>query len=135
MIGLAMSMVRRVTRFITPKAWAILAALGLVLILLAYCTTQARQDERAEAKQREVAAYAKQLARAAEANDAAATQRVDDYQTTTQATKERDDDARSQPDGAPDDRELRRRCRQLREAGAQPAACRRFAGRGQAGPD
>lgn len=118
----------RFTRSISPRGWYALAAVVGLLVLLAYCTTQARQDERAKAERQHAEAYARQLERQASANDKASARRLDDLTTNIDLTKERDDDARSQPDGVPDDRELRRRCRQLRDAGSRPAACRRFDG-------
>lgn len=128
MIGLALSLGRRVMRIITPKAWAVLAALGLILILLAYCTSQARQDERAQAKKREVEAYAAQIAREAEADETASSERLEDFRATTDSEKERTDATASIPDSRPSDRRVARACVQLRQQGTArrdlPPACR-----------
>ena len=68
-------------------------------------------------------AAAKVEAKAAPARETAATERLNDTLTIQDRQKERDHAAEAIPDSRPDDRELRRRCRQLRDSGRTPAAC------------
>ena len=58
------------------------------------------------------------------ARETAAGERLNDTQSIRNRQEERDHAAEAYPDGVPDDRELRRRCRQLRDAGRDLPACR-----------
>lgn len=118
----------RFARSISPRGWYALAALVGLLVLLAYCTTQARQAERAKAQRKQDEAYARQLEREAKADEKAATRRVEDLATTIDREKERQDATAQIPDTRPSDRRIARACVQLRQQGTAardlPAACR-----------
>lgn len=110
----------RLGRALTPTAWLTLAVLGALLIFGGYCAYRGADSERDRQAQREVAAER----RAGDGRERAASERQAETTTITDLQRERDHAAEAIPDGLPDDRELRRRCRQLRDAGRDLPACR-----------
>jgi len=70
----------------------------------------------------------KNEAKASAAGEAGANEAVTDTTTIRNRQEESDPAAQALPDGVPDDRELRRRCRQLRDVGRVPPACRGLEG-------
>jgi len=111
-------------RTLSPRSWLILGALaGIIAIGLAIYFA-GRGDERDAQDDR----TAKAEARASVGRDTAATERTLDTTAIEARQAERDHAATAIPDSPPDDRELRRRCRQLRDSGQHPAACRGFEG-------
>lgn len=111
-------------RTFPPRTWAILAMLAAFLIFGAYCAHRGADSVR----DRQAAEQAKTEAKAASARETAAGERLTDTTTITNRKLERDHAAQALPDGVPDERELRRRCRQLRDARRSPAACRGLEG-------
>ncbi|MFN4296817.1 MAG: hypothetical protein ACK4FB_08235 [Brevundimonas sp.] len=96
--------------------WQVWAAIGLLILVLSfggYCAHRAAQGEKA----RQAAEQAKTEQRASSSRETASAERLNDTLTIRDRQQERDDDAEALPDAVPDDRELRRRCRQLRESG------------------
>lgn len=118
----------RFSRSISPRGWYALAALVGLLVLLAYCTTQARQDERAKAQREHAEAYARALERETAAKENAARERVTDFQNNTTLAKERADATAAIPDTRPSDLRIARGCQRLREQGLRtadlPFSCR-----------
>lgn len=115
-----LSFARRVPKMLSPKGWAVVALLAAVLCFGAYCAHRAAQGE----QDRQAAEQAETERKASAARETASTERLNDTLTIQGRQKERDHAAQALPDGAPDARELQRRCRQLRDAGRVPAACR-----------
>lgn len=117
----------RLFRRVTPQAWLIVTMLAGVVILLAYCTSQARQDERQHAETQRVEAYVRAQEIAAKAAEKASSERLTDFQINTEREKERQDATASIPDTRPSDRRVARACVQLRQQGTPkrdlPAAC------------
>ena len=111
-------------RTFPPRTWLILAVLAVFLIFGAYCAQRSAQGVR----DRQAAEQAKTDAKAASARETAAGERLTDTITIRDRQEERDHAAQALPDGLPDERELRRRCRQLRDAGRSPPACRGLEG-------
>lgn len=112
-------------RLLSPKGWIWLgvtvAALALALWLFNAGGDAVREDVAAEAARVEVKAGKGRETAGTERhlNDAAIDRRLEEWNR----------DAEQTPDAAPDDRELRRRCRQLWDAGTRDVpACRRFTG-------
>lgn len=129
MIGLALiPTAGRLLRKVTPQAWLIVVTLAGVVLMLGYCTTQARQDERRRAEADRAEAYARRLEREAAADEKASITRMDDFQTTIDREKERTDATAQIPDTRPSDRRIARACVQLRQQGTAernlPSACR-----------
>ena len=120
----------RIFRALTPTAWIIIAVLAAFLLFGGYCAHRAAQGER----DRQAAETHKTEARAASARETAAGERHADTTTIRNRQEERDHAAEAIPDSLPDDRELRRRCRQLREAGRRLPACDGLDRPAQAGP-
>lgn len=116
----ALAFLRRVPSMLSPRRWLAVAVLAAFLLFGAYCAQKAAQDERA----RQAAAQAEIERKASAARETASTERLNDTLTIQGRQKERDDAAEALPDSRPDDRELRRRCRQLRDAGRDLPACR-----------
>jgi len=116
----------RIGRALTPTAWLALAVLAAFLIFGAYCAHRGADGVR----DRQAAEQAKIEAKASSARETAAGERLADTTTITNRKMERDHAAQALPDSLPDDRELRRRCRQLRDAGRIPPACRGLEGSG-----
>jgi len=110
----------RIVRALTPTAWLTLAILAAFLIFGAYCSHRGAQGTR----DRQAAEQAKTEAKASSARETASGERLIDTATITTRKMERDHAAQALPDSMPDDRELRRRCRQLRDTGRIPPACR-----------
>ena len=114
----------RVVRALTPTTWISIAVLFAFLIFGAYCTHRGAEGVR----DRQAAEQAKTESKASAAREAAASERLTDTTTIRNRQEERNHAAQALPDGVPDDRELRRRCRQLRDAERSPPACRGFEG-------
>ena len=125
MIAAAMMFARRIVRALTPRTWLILAALLAALVAAAWLYNAGR-----DAVRRDVAAEAARAeARAGKGRETAATERAIDAAANADKLEQWNHDAEQTPDTLPDDRTLRRRCRQLREAGTVGVpACRRFEG-------
>ena len=116
---------RRIPALLSPRGWIAVGVLAAFLAFGGYCAHRAVEAERAKA----AAEQAEAEARAASARETASGERLNDTLTIRDRQKERDDAAHSLPDSIPDDRELRRRCRQLRDAGRTGfPACAGFEG-------
>jgi flagellar biosynthesis/type III secretory pathway M-ring protein FliF/YscJ len=120
----AWSVARRIRSMLSPTGWAVVGVLAAFLIFGAYCSHRGAQGER----DRQEVRQAEQRAKAAEAGSQAVRDVARETITINQRQQERDRDAEAIPDGVPDERELRRRCRQLRDAGRDLPACRAFDG-------
>ncbi|WP_333611696.1 hypothetical protein [Brevundimonas bullata] len=120
MIALAL----RIGRTLTPTAWLALAVLAAFLIFGGYCAHRGADGVR----DRQTAEQAKVEAKASSARETGAEEALTDTTTIRNRQEERDHAAQALPDGVPDDRELRRRCRQLRDAGRSPSPCRGLEG-------
>ena len=120
MIALAL----RVSRALTPTAWLILAALAAFLIFGGYCAHKGAESVR----DRQAAGQAKTERKASSARETSAGEALTDTTTIRDRQEERDHAAQALPDGLPDERELRRRCRQLLDAGRSLPACRGLEG-------
>jgi hypothetical protein len=117
-------------RAVSPRQWMIVAiAAGVFAVAVALYL-----DGRADERRAQEARQAKAEARASINRETAASDRTLDNAAIVARQKERDDAAEDLPDSPPDDRELRRRCRQLRDAGRDLPACRVLAGPVQARP-
>ncbi len=114
----------RLGRALTPTAWLALAVLAAFLIFGAYCAHRGAESVR----DRHAAEQAMTEAKASSARETAAGERLTDNTTITNRKMERDHAAEALPDSLPDDRELRRRCRQLHDAKRSPPACRGLEG-------
>lgn len=110
----------RFAKALSPAVWLTLAVLAAFLIFGAYCSHRGADGVR----DRQAAEQAKIEAKASSARETAAGERLADATTITNRKMERDHAAQELPDSLPDDRELRRRCRQLRDIGRIPPACR-----------
>lgn len=119
-----MALIRQFLRTLTPAAWGAVAVLIAFLIFGAYCSHRAAEGVR----DRQAAAAAKVEAKASSARETGANEALNDTTTITSRKMERDHAAEALPDSLPDDRELRRRCRQLLDAGRSPPACRGLTG-------
>lgn len=111
-------------RSISPRAWAVIGLLTAFLAFGAYCSHRAAQGER----DRQAARQAEQNVRVAKAGSQAVSDVARKTITINQRQQERDRAAEAIPDSVPDERDLRRRCRQLRDAGRDLPACRAFGG-------
>lgn len=120
----ALAFIQRIARALTPTAWLTLAVLAAFLIFGAYCSHRGADAVR----DRHAADRAKVEAKASSARETGASEALTDTTTITNRKMERDHAAEALPDGLPDDRELRRRCRQLRDAGRSLPACRGLEG-------
>lgn len=120
---IAFVFLQRIARSIPPTGWIIMAVIAAFLLSLGYCSHRAVQAERA----RQAVEAAKTERRASSARETASVERLNDTLTIQDRQKERDHAAQALPDGVPDDREFRRRCRQLRDAGRSLPACDRLA--------
>lgn len=110
----------RLLRLLTPKSWALLAAVAVVLALALWIYSAGHRDGR----QADQVDDLKADVRAGAGRETAAIQRGIDTANTADKLKEWNHAAEAIPDSAPDARELQRRCRQLRDAGRDLAACR-----------
>lgn len=115
----ALAFLRRVPAMLSPRGWLAVGVLVLFLGFGAYCAQRSAQGVRDQ----QAAEQAKTERKASAARETASTERLNDTLTTLERQKERDDAAQALPDGVPDDRELQRRCRQLRDAGRSLPAC------------
>jgi len=123
-VGAMIAALVALRRTFPPRTWLIFAILAAFLIFGAYCAHRGAEGVRDE----QAARQAETERKAASAREAAASERLTDTTTIRDRQEERDHAAQALPDGVPDERELRRRCRQLRDAGRSPSACRRFEG-------
>jgi hypothetical protein len=114
----------RIGRALTPTAWLALAILAAFLIFGGYCAHRGAEVVR----DRQAAEQARVEAKGSSARETAAGERLTDTTTIRNRQEERDHAAQALPDGVPDDRELRRRCRQLRDVRRVPPACRGLEG-------
>jgi len=126
----ALAFLRRVPKMLSPQGWAAVGVLAAFLLFGAYCAHRAAVGER----DRQAAKEAKIARKAGSARETASSERLNDTLTIHDRQKERDHAAQELPDGLPDDRELRRRCRQLRDAGRNLPACRGLGGPAEARP-
>lgn len=115
-----LTFVLRIARALTPTGWLIIGLLAAFLIFGAYCSHRGADGVRG----RQATQQAKTEAKASSARETAAGERQTNTTTIRDRQEERDHAAQALPDSLPDDRELRRRCRQLLDAGRVPAACR-----------
>lgn len=113
------ALVLRLARSLAPTAWLAIALLIAFLTFGGFCAYRGAQGER----DAQAARAAKTEAKASGARETAADERADDTRTIKDQQQERDHAAQALPDSVPDDRELRRRCRQLRDAGRIVPAC------------
>jgi len=114
----------RIVRGLTPTAWITIAVLVAFLVFGAYCAHRGAEG----VLDRQAAKVAKTEEKASAARETGANEAVNDNTTIRNRQEERDHAAQILPDGVPDDRELRRRCRQLRDAGRSLPACRGLEG-------
>jgi hypothetical protein len=114
----------RLGRSLTPTAWLALAVLAAFLIFGAYCSHRGAENVR----ERQAAKEAKIETKASGARQTGAVEALTETATITNRKLERDHAAQALPDSLPDDRELRRRCRQLRDAGRSLPTCRGLEG-------
>ena len=121
----ALAFLKGLPRLLSPKGWLILAAI-VAAIVIALWLYNAGGDA---AREDTAAATAKVEAKAAKGREKASTERAIDTAAVADKLEQWNHDAEQTPDAAPDDRELRRRCRQLRDAGRTGlAVCRGFEG-------
>lgn len=111
-------------RLFPLRVWIVLGILAAFLLTGGFCAHRAAQGEKA----RQAAEQAETERRASTARETAATERSTDTTIIRNRQEERNHAADAIPDSLPDERELRRRCRQLRDAGRSLPACERFAG-------
>jgi hypothetical protein len=116
-------------RAVPLKTWAAIAGAVAALALAVWLFQAGRGAERDDQADRS----AKVEAKTAKGREKAATERAVDTNAVNDRLQEWNHAAEQIPDTAPDDRELRRRCRQLRDAGhGGLAACRGLEGGTQA---
>lgn len=120
----ALALARRIPSRLSPKGWIAVALLAAFLLFGAYCAHRAAEGER----DRQAAETRRTEEKASSARETAADERLTDTTTIRNRQMERDREAEALPDAAPDERDLRRRCRQLRDAGRRLPACERFSG-------
>ncbi|MBO9502503.1 hypothetical protein [Brevundimonas sp. A19_0] len=124
-----LSGLRAGARLLSIEQWLWVLFFALIALVL-FATYRAGRSDEAEA---EAGRDRVVTTRAAEGRETAAGERAIDTRAVQSRLDERNHDAAQTPDSAPDDRDLRRRCRQLREAGTVGVpACRRFEGAGEA---
>lgn len=122
---------RAVARFLPLKTWLWLGVVAVCAALAVWLYAAGRGDER----EAQAAGRAKVEATAAKGRETAAAERTLDNAAVDRRLEEWNHAAEQIPDAAPDDRELRRRCRQLRDAGYRDLPeCRGLAPGAQAGP-
>ena len=117
---------KELLRSLTAPAWAVIALLAALLVLLAWCSWDGQRAARkTEADRRTDVAT---LERDRDARDAAADARLTDTQTAASREKERADATAALPDSLPSVRRVARACVQLRQQGTReadlPAVCR-----------
>jgi hypothetical protein len=114
---------RELLRTFDLTGWLIVLGLLAAILLLGRCAWDASRALEAERDR------AEGLETAAQAHGSAATERAVQTRTITETLEQRNRDAEQTPDSPPDARDLRRRCRQLCEAGdCDEPTCRGFAG-------
>ncbi len=124
MLTAALTFAKGLARAVPVRTWLMIAAAVAVLLLALWIFNAGGNAVRED----QAAATAAAEARAAVGRETAATERAIDTAATADKLEQWNHDAEQTPDAAPDDRELRRRCRQLRDAGRDLPVCRRFAG-------
>lgn len=112
----------------SPAGWAIMALLGLALVVLAYCTATGPSRERAKVEAARHEANARALSIDHDARERAADARLADAFTNAALKEERARALQNLPDARPSDRRIALACSRLRDQGtgdaALPAACR-----------
>ncbi|MCW0047778.1 hypothetical protein OIU13_14705 [Brevundimonas sp. BT-123] len=129
-MSVALDFLRSIPRLLSPTGWLIAVIIAAFVLTGAYCSYRGAQGER----DRQAVQTHKTEAKASSARETAAVEREADTTAIRNRQEERDHAAEAIPDSRPDDRELRRRCRQLREAGRSRPACNGFDRPVQAGP-
>lgn len=113
-------------RGLTAAAWAVVAILLALVILLAWCSWDGRRGQREAEQARRVDVGTMQ--RDQVARDKAADARLTDTQSAASREKERADATATLPNAAPSPRRVARACVQLRQQGTRdadlPAVCR-----------
>ncbi|WP_312599069.1 hypothetical protein [Brevundimonas sp.] len=127
---IALAFLRSIPRMLSPTGWLIVTIIATFVLTGAYCSYRGAGAERG----RQAAQTQKTEAKAASARETAAGERQAETTTIRNRQEERDHAAEAIPDSLPDDRELRRRCRQLRDAGRRLPACDGLDRPAQAGP-
>ena len=102
---------KSVARALPVRTWLILAALLAALLIALWIYTAGGDAVREDVADK----AAKVEAQAAKGRETAATERTLDTNAVADRLEQWNHDAEQTPDAAPDDRELRRRCRQLRD--------------------
>lgn len=115
-----MTAIQSIARLLSPRGWMAFAVLAVVLALALWLYSAGRDDGR----QADQVDDLKAEVRAGAGRETAAIERGIDTANTADKLKEWNHAAEAIPDSAPDARELQRRCRQLRDAGRELAACR-----------
>ena len=108
-----------ILRLFPLRVWIALGILVAFLITGTYCAHRGAEAEKA----RQAAQRGETERRASTARETAADERLTDTTTIRNRQEERNHAADAIPDSLPDERELRRRCRQLRESGRDVPAC------------
>jgi len=129
-VGAMIAFAISIWRALTPTGWLVVVIIAAFVLTGAYCSHRGAQGQR----DRQAVETQKSEAKASSARETAAVEREADTTTIRNRQEERDHAAEAIPDSRPDDRELRRRCRQLREAGRSLPACNGFDRPAQAGP-
>lgn len=124
MLTAALTFAKGLARALPVRTWLILAGAVAVLLLALWIFNAGGNAVREDVAAERAAVEA----RAAKGREKAATERAIDTAATAEKLEQWNHDAEQTPDAAPDDRELRRRCRQLRDAGRVLPVCRRFEG-------
>ena len=110
-------------RGISPKAWAVIAAVAAALLIALWIYNAGGDAVREDVAVEGAAAQAT----AGEGRETASTERAIDTTTNAAKLEQWNHAAEQTPDTPPDERTLRRRCRQLRDAGTVGVpACRGF---------
>lgn len=118
-----MTALLRLLRSVPWQVWLMAALLLGLCLMLAASHAAGERDAEARRADRDQAV----VTRAADGRETAAGDRAADTRRIQTDLNERNRDAEATPDSPPDDRELRRRCRQLRDAGTTGLpACRGF---------
>lgn len=116
----ALAFLRSIPRLLSPTGWLIVAIIAAFVLTGAYCSHRGAQGER----DRQAVETQKTEAKASGARETAAREASIETPIIRNRQDQRDRAAEAIPDSHPDDRELRRRCRQLRDAGKTHPLCR-----------
>ena len=123
----AWATVRRVARKVPASLWYGAVALAGVLVLLAYCSSDARRDERDKIEREQTQAYVQDLQTDGKAKERAAGERLSDLTINNDREKALTNAVQNLPDARPSDRRVAINCERLRAQGRDPAdipACR-----------